>query len=309
MKKAVISGATGAIGRALTEALTAAGIEVLLLVHKGSPRAAEMPVSPLVRKIACDIEDFAKIVSVTGTPYDLFFHLAWAGTYGAAREDAALQERNVNGAADAVRLAARLGCHTFVGVGSQAEYGHVPVGTRISEEQAPCPITAYGRAKCEAHLRTRTLCAAYGIRHVWARVFSVYGPFDRPETLVMSVISALLRGETPALTRGEQHWDYLYSTDAARALLLLAEKGKNGECYNVASGNTRPLADYVTDIRNTLSPDAHISFGARPYRKGEAMNLSADIARLQRDTGFVPAVPFDEGIRQTAQYCKKEIKK
>ncbi len=309
MKKAVISGATGAIGRALIEVLTAAGVEVLLLVRKGSPRAADIPSCSLVRKIACDIEDFAKIASVQGAPYEVFFHLAWKGTYGASREDAALQEGNVRGASDAVRLAARLGCHTFVGVGSQAEYGHVPVGTRIGEEQAPCPITAYGKAKCEARLRTRALCAAYGMRHVWARVFSVYGPYDRPETLVMSVISAFLRGEEAAVTRGEQHWDYLYSTDAARALLLLAEKGKSGECYNVASGETRPLAEYITAIRDTLSPNGKIRFGARPYREGEVMNLSADIAKLQRATGFVPTVPFDEGIQKTAQYCKREIKK
>ena len=85
--------------------------------------------------------------------------------------------------------------------------------------------TAYGKAKLKAGISSRSLCKELGIRHIWTRVLSIYGPFDGPNTLITSTIRKIINGERPALTAGEQVWDYLYSKDAAKALLMLGEFG------------------------------------------------------------------------------------
>ena len=130
---------------------------------------------------------------------------------------------------DAVRAAAALGCRVFVGAGSQAEYGRVE---GMLEPATPAnPENGYGMAKLCAGIMSRTEAAALGVDHVWARVLSVYGPHDGPATMISGTIRALLAGQCPPLTQGEQKWDYLYSADAAEAFYRMARSGQNGAVY------------------------------------------------------------------------------
>ena len=76
---------------------------------------------------------------------------------------------------------------------------------------------------------SRILCEQKQIEHIWTRILSIYGPYDGENTMIMSSIGKLLRGEKPALTKGEQQWDYLYSKDAGYAMYLLGEKGVSGK--------------------------------------------------------------------------------
>ena len=307
MKRAVITGGTGVVGRALLSLLLERGTEVLLFYRADSARAADLPDSPLLKRYPCALEELSSLQLPDAAPCDAFFHLAWAGSYGALREDAALQQKNVQYAADAAALAAHLGCRVFLGVGSQAEYGDIPMDKAASPDMTCNPKTAYGAAKLAARERSRAVCHEVRLRHVWARLFSVYGAHDRPQTLVMQAISTFLAGRDGAFTKGEQIWDYLYAEDAARALLLLAELGKDGGIYNVASGAPLPLADYITQIRDVVAPACRIGLGELPYYQGQAMNLRADISDLVRDTGFSPEIGFAEGICRTlAWYAAQE---
>ena len=309
MKKAVVCGASGAIGRALIAALCARGVRVLALSHRGSPRAGALPPVAGVWHLPCALETLDEIQTHPEAPFDAFFHLAWAGTYGAARADATLQEQNILGAERAALLAARLGCGVFVGAGSQAEYGRLPLGARAVETMPISPDTAYGKAKAAAAERTRALCRANRMRHVWARVFSVYGEGDRAETMIMSAIAAFTAGDDGAFTKGEQPWDYLYAADAAEALIALAERGHDGKTYNVASGESRPLAEYITAIRDEIAPARRPRLGAIPYSEEGPVGLSADVSALVSDTGFSPRIGFAEGIRRTAAWYKKAARR
>lgn len=308
MKKVILTGGTGMLGLALIELLIEKGIEVLVIVRPDSKRRAVLPVSDYVKVIECDLTRLWELKTKITDTYDAFFHFAWDGTYGDSRNDMQLQNQNVKAALDAVELAKETGCRTFLGAGSQAEYGRVD-GIKLGPDTPTRPETGYGIGKLCAGQMTRILCQQLGIKHIWTRILSTYGPHDGLHTMVMSGIIKMLKGERPQYTKGEQMWDYLYCEDAARAFYLAAESGMDGSVYCIGSGQVRPLAEYITVIRDTIDKNIEIGFGEIPYYDKQVMYLCADIENLRQDTGFNPAVSFEEGIRRTVDWYKEEMKK
>ena len=297
MKRAIITGATGAIGTALIRELLSNGIEILVFCREGSKRNVRIPEHELVTRKYCALNELANVQNDTGKSYDVFYHFAWEGTTGPARNDMYLQNQNVRYALDAVATAKRFGCHTFVGAGSQAEYGRVE--GLLKSDTPTFPEIGYGIGKLCAGQMTREYAHQLGIKHVWTRILSVYGPNDGAQSMVMSTINKLRNGEVPEFTKGEQLWDYLYSGDAANAFRLLGEKGQDGKVYVLGSGHAEPLANYIKKIRNTVQPEADIALGAIPYSEKQVMHLEADILPLQKDLGWTPQMDFGEGIHRT----------
>ncbi len=305
MKKAVLTGATGAIGTALIQKLIEEDVFVYVLCRPDSPRKSRIPAHKNVRVVDCGLGQIESLESFDNR-CDVFYHLGWEGTFGGSRDDVYMQNRNVTYALDAVALAGRLGCSVFVGAGSQAEYGRVD---GILGPKTPVfPETGYGIAKLCAGQLTRLLCTQSGIRHIWTRILSVYGPGDGMGTMVTSTISKLLNKEETSFTEGEQQWDYLYSADAADALFLMGEKGQDGAVYCLGSGSTRPLKEYILALGNAVAPDVPLGLGKIPYHDKQVMTLCADITELQKDTDFSPKVGFEEGILKTVDWYKKEWK-
>ena len=303
--KVVITGPTGAIGMALIKECIARQIEVLAICHKGSKRIRRLPQSPLVQVLELDLQEYQGYQPDKEQPdYDVFYHLAWNGTIGDVRNDMGLQHANIGYALDAVCLAKRLGCHTFIGAGSQAEYGRVEGD--LNATTPAFPENGYGIAKLCAGQMTRIACEQMGLKHIWVRILSVYGPYDGDMTMIIGTIRRLLAKEVPEFTKGEQQWDYLYSGDAANAMRLLAEKGKDGKVYCLGSGKARPLAEYIKILRDAVDEKAPLALGVIPYAKKQVMYLCADIEELQNDTGFIPETDFEEGIRRTIAWVKQE---
>ena len=296
MKRAIITGATGAIGNALIRELIANGVETLVLCREGSKRNESIPQSPLVTKTYCSLEDLKKFENETGKTYDVFYHFAWESTFGERRNDLRAQLRNIEYSLDAVEVAKRFGCHTFIGAGSQAEYGRFE--GELKPNTPAFPENGYGVAKLCAGQMTRLRAEQLGLRHIWVRILSVYGPNDGAQTMVMSTISKLKEGRFAEFTKGEQLWDYLYSADAAEAFRSLGEKGIDGKTYVLGSGKARPLHEYINIIAESLSAEALIKLGAIPYSEKQVMHLCADISELTKDTGWTPKVSFEEGIKK-----------
>lgn len=294
MKKAIITGATGAVGTALVKELISHNVEVLVFCREGSKRNEQIPEHKLVTKRYCSLSELENVQNDTGKTYDIFYHFAWEGTTGTARNDMYLQNQNVKYALDAVAAAKRFGCHTFIGAGSQAEYGRVE---GILKPDTPTfPEMGYGIGKLCAGQMTREYAHQLGMNHIWTRILSVYGPNDGAQSMVMSTINKLKNGEVPQFTKGEQMWDYLYSGDAAEAFRLLGERGTDGKIYVLGSGTARPLAEYIKDIRNIVNPNAEIDLGAIPYSERQVMHLQADVDELHNDTGWTAHTTFTEGI-------------
>ena len=157
-------------------------------------------------------------------------------------------------------------------------------------------------AKLCAGEMSRELCHQLGIKHIWVRILSVYGPYDGPNTMISSAIRTMLEGKKMKFTAGEQKWDYLYSKDAAEALWRLWKKGTDGKVYVLGSGSIKTLKEYIQEIYCAvleINPNAgRPCFGEIPYIDGQVMYLGADIRELTEDTGFMPEVSFADGIRE-----------
>lgn len=304
-KVAVVTGATGMLALALMRRLTREQYTIYAVIRPDSVRRNNIPRQDNIHVVECDLKDIGSLYEKINDRCDLFFHFAWDSTYGAARNDMEAQTRNIKACVDAVNAASKLGCSTFLGAGSQAEYGRCT--EKITPETPTNPENGYGMAKLCAGQMTRVMCRQLGMKHIWCRIFSTYGPYDAKHTMVMSGILKMLAGERASYTKAEQQWDYLYCDDAAQAFYLAATKGIDASVYCVGSGSTRRLSEYITCIRDAVNADLEIGFGEVPYFEGQVMYLCADISSLTRDTGFVPRYSFEDGIQLTVEWARSMI--
>ncbi len=305
IERAIVTGPTGAVGTALCRTLAERGVRVYAVCRPDSARTDALPKHENISLVKCDLADMALLPSLLPEGGDAFYHLAWAHTIGAGRNDMKAQLDNIRYTLDALAAAKTMGCRVFIGAGSQAEYGRTEGA--LTPSTPAFPENGYGIAKLCAGQMSRVEAEKLGIDHIWVRILSVYGPGDGPLTMISSVTSQLLDGKKPALTAGDQRWDYLYSFDAADAFSLLAEHGVGGKTYVLGGGMARPLKEYVCCLRDAVDPSLPLGLGEVPYAPLQVMHLEADITELKKDVGFSPKTSFEEGIRATVAAMKKTV--
>ncbi|MCR4908597.1 MAG: NAD(P)-dependent oxidoreductase [Lachnospiraceae bacterium] len=292
MKAAVLTGAAGFSGAVLTETLVKEGYRVYALVRPGgahNERLRSLPEESCILT-ECGLDEYASLPELLPElPGAFFFHLALKG--GQTPEE---QEKNVLYAEAALRAAHALGCSRFIAAGSQAEYGVVDTDVIETEELPPWPVTAYGKAKVEACNRTKALAGELGIDWVWGRIFSLIGKYEPSGRMLPDLYHSLKRGEDFHLSSCAQNWDYLDVCDAARAFVALAERGKDGEIYNIANGDFRPLREYTEMVREALSSGARIIYGDDP---DPFISLQPSVKKIKKHTGWVPERSFYDSLR------------
>ncbi len=296
MRKVIITGATSMIGNALLHECIKNNVEVLVIIRPDSKNSNRIPYSPFIHICECDLKDLS-IFDFTqyGSDWDVFYHFAWNYTTSKYRNDVIHQNLNIGYTLETLKIAKHLGCSKYVGAGSQAEYGFLNTD-KIAPESPTDPVTAYGIAKYSAGKMTALLANQNDINFLWTRIFSVYGKYDLPTTMISSSIIKMLNGERTAFTSGIQLWDYLYSSDAGRAFYLIGEKSTGNKVYCLGSGKSRPLYEYIEIMKNVINPNLEIGIGDIPYNGKTIMNLCADISSLQKDTGFITEIGFKDGI-------------
>lgn len=299
----ILTGATGFIGSAVLAEALARGTRVLALARADSDcqRLAELKGYELIRCARLDESGLADRLREC-QPTTLI-HCAWRGVAGSERQATHQITDNLPLTLASVQLAEASGCSQWIGLGSQAEYGnpnHI-----IAETEPTRPTTIYGKAKLAAGIAALALCETTGLAGAWLRVFSTYGPGDAPHWMIPSVIREFLSGRAPRVTRCEQKWDYLYVTDAARAILSAAG-GRTAGVFNLGSGQAGSLKQIIELIRAELGSALEPEYGAIPYRPDQVMHLQADVSRLMAACGWKPEVPLERGIRQTVAWHRRE---
>lgn len=304
----LVTGASGHLGSYVTKRLVECGEEVSILVREQSDL---WRLSDILHRLHIYYADLADVASVGGAiaaaAPDIILHLAWSGVTIDCRNDPAQITRNITGSLKLFEIAHAVGCRCWIGIGSQAEYG--PYAIPLTEDLPTKPNTVYGVSKLCVGLLIEKLCQLAGMRFVWLRLLATYGPKDNERHLIPSVIKQLLAGKVPALTLGEQKWDYLYVEDAAEAIHLVAVKPEVSGVYNLGSGEAYTVRSIIERIRDMVDISLPLGFGEVPYQPDQVMHLEADISKLQAAIEWSPQITLDEGLRCTVDWHRATTSK
>jgi len=306
--RAIVTGAGGFIGTALVNELHNNGVEVYAIVRRNAVSKTPLSQEYGVHYIECNMDEYSLLYDkIDASSIDVFYHMAWEGSAGPLRADVPIQLRNVQHAVDAVKAAKQLNCKCFCGAGSIMEYeAEFFIPQRGSQ---PIKSYIYSSAKLAAHFMTKTIAADLSIPFVWGIISNAYGAGEISQRFINTTIKKLLKESSVDFTEGHQYYDFLYVSDMARAFYLLGMAGKPFSSYYLGSGNARPLKEYVEVMRDCVAPNVGLNFGAIPFN-GVYLPLNIfDTSDLVKDTGFCPSIPFEEGIRLTAEWIKKEKEK
>lgn len=302
MSAIVVTGATSMIGSAIIRSALRKGTsKIYAVVRPGSTKMSHLPKDDRVISIPCDTSRLSDLPSLIESPCDTFYSVAWSLTGTRRNDDLRAQTDNIRYTLDAVEAACALGCRLFIGAGSQAEFGpcsHLPMGP-----QSPVnPVQPYGIAKYAAGRMAILRAEQLSMQAIWVRIFSVYGPYEKPTTMISSSLQKMARGEICSFTEGKQIWDFLYADDAGDAFTALGEHAGSSKIYCLGSGEGKPLREYILAMRDAVNPDLPVRFGNIPYGLSGPLDICADITALTEDTGWKPSTPFREGIRRTLLY-------
>ena len=296
MKYAVVTGATSFIGVHLVNELLEKKYYVYAIVRPNSNNMSRLPSNSNLEIVSLDLSEIALLANYIPAPVDTFFHLAWEGARAPQRDDFALQQTNYMYAIKAMKAAKQLECKTFVGAGSQAEYGIVD--EIITEECEENPTTMYGKSKLQTFREGLVFSEKVGMRFVWPRIFSVYGPNDFAGTLIMSCIDKMQKNQSIDLTPCSQLWDFLYVGDAAMALVKLGEAENARGIYNIASGKALPLREFVLEMKNILHSNSILNFGAIAVEPKKIVGFAPSIDKLSTAISWCPKISFADGIEK-----------
>jgi nucleoside-diphosphate-sugar epimerase len=270
---------------------------VFAVCREGSSGLKKLPVNKNIEVVFSDLENIHNLAKVIEKA-DVFINLAWTNTDFDGRNNAMLQGINVDYAKEAMRVSALLGCILFVEAGSQAEYGYIQ---DLITEETPCnPEVEYGKAKLSVLKEGSLLCNSLGLKYLHLRIFSIFGENDRPWTLILSAIDKMRKNEIVELSSCTQKWNYLYVADCVKQIFLLCKYVLNcpdfkSGVYHIASKDTRPLKDYLEEMKSVLCSNSVLNYGTHIPSKQVSLNPS--VAKTEGTIGFISEVSFAEAIR------------
>ena len=294
-----VTGASGFLGSWLVEALMERGHTVAILLRPNADTWRLAGIADQAERIEASFDQFGELEArVRHFQPDAVAHLGWRGV-GNADRNSPTQSQNIVDSTRLVELCASLRVKSFIGAGSQAEYG--PYNRAIKEDDAARPTTLYGMAKLAAGTMAAELCRQNGVRFAWMRVFSTYGPKDHDHWLIPDAIRTLKAGRRMSLTMAEQLWGFLHARDAATGFRTVIESESATGVFNLGSPEAPPLRDTIIQIRDLVDPAGELGFGDIPYRPDQVMVLKADVTRLQ-SLGWQAGIGLPAGLQETVSF-------
>jgi dTDP-glucose 4,6-dehydratase len=171
------------------------------------------------------------------------------------------------------------------------------------------PSSPYSASKAGSDHLVRAWQKTFGLPTLVTNCSNNYGPYHFPEKLVPLMILNALEGKPlPVYGKGNQIRDWLYVEDHARALVVVATKGKVGETYNIGGHNEKQNIDVVKSICAILDELVPLNIQYSSLithvsdRPGHDMRYAIDASKIQKELGWVPLETFETGIRKTVQW-------
>lgn len=288
----IITGASGSIGHALISHFIIKKFNVTVFLNSDSKRSILLKKKyPNINYKICDLDNYSKYNSDEN--YDIFIHMAWKG--GSDRENTFVNNNSAMMSIEAVKLAKRLGVRTFLSVGSQAEYGTTKLP--INEELVCNPENAFGVSKLASYHFTKIECDKLNIKHIWLRVGSAYGEYDRPSSMIAFTVKKIKNGELPKFTSGKQYWDFVHTKDIAIAIHLLISESRTEGLFVIGSGEKKFLKDYLTIIAEEAHFDINSSLGKVSKSSMTSSSLIIDDKKIRKRLNWKPTISFRQGIK------------
>ena len=196
-------------------------------------------------------------------------------------------------------------------------YGSVAEG-EASELSPLNPSSPYSATKASADMLALSYYKTFGLPVIVTRASNNYGRFQYPEKLIpLMVANAMEDKPLPMYGNGMQVRDWLYVDDHCAGILATAEKGKLGEIYNIGGTKSLPNIEVMKTILAQLNKPESLIQSVKD-RPGHDVRYAITSDKLQTETGWKPAVSFEEGIQKTIDWyaqnkqwianCKRKIK-
>lgn len=297
-----MTGANGFVGAALCRELSLNNIYVIGVVREGANITSINGIRNLCIVYA-DLSQYSQLADIIkDRDIDVFYHFAWMGTAGEQRGDIDIQISNVRYTCDAVKACHSIGCRRFVFASSIMEY---EIEAIMKTEAYPSINTLYSSAKAMATYMARTMAGALEIDFIRTVISNIYGPGETSPRLVNTTIRKMLRGEPCSFSAGEQIYDFIYITDAAKAFIAVGERGIANRTYYIGSLNPKPLKDFLVELRDQVDESIELGLGKLPFNGVSLTYTEFDIQAVKKDTGFVPTIGFTQGIKNTIKWIKE----
>lgn len=316
LRRVLLTGAAGFIGSHLAERLLAEGCEVVGFDHFEPPEARQAKhdhlfvaaAHPAFRCVQADLRDRAAIerTLVEHGPFDAVAHLAArAGVRASFADPDGYADVNVGGTRALLEaLDARGSTASLVFASSSSVYG---ASTAPFREDHPLgePLSPYAASKqaCERLLESAHRASGRAMRVL--RLFTVYGPRQRPDMALRRFGTSLLRGQPVALYGdGASRRDYSYVDDVVDGWMRALTAERDWRIYNLGSGSPVRLDVTLALLAGALgcAPRAE----HEPAQRGDAPLTWAANERARTELGWEPRVRFEDGVRRTAAWLRRE---
>lgn len=305
----LITGGAGFVGSHIVEALLARGDEVVVLDDFNdyyAPAVKERNLAavrdqPGLRLVRGDIADEAAIAQAFGAcPIHAVVHLAARAGVRPSLRDPILYERvNVQGTLLLLEAARQAEVGRFIFASSSSVYGESATVPFSESDPADRPISPYAATKRAGELLCHTYFHLYGLPVACMRLFTVYGPRQRPDLAIHAFARNIWAGEPIfAFGDGASARDYTFVTDIVDGFLAALNHPQPFayEIFNL--GNSRPvqLKTLIHLIENALGRTAIVE--QAPEQPGDVPLTYADISKSKRLLGYQPSVSIEEGIER-----------
>ena len=311
--RVLVTGGAGFIGSTLVDRLLAEGREVVVLdsfdsYYAETEKRANLRGAfdlPRFRLERGDIRDGSALERSIGAGVDAIVHLAaLAGVRPSLEQPARYADVNVHGTACVLEAAVRAGVPHVVFASSSSVYGERPEGSFRETDPVDRPISPYAATKRAGELIAHSFHSAEGLTVTCARIFTAFGPRQRPDLAIRRFAERMLAGQpVPIFGDGSAVRDFTFVGDLVDGLVRAVDRPLGFAILNFGAGRTCSVSEVVRLLEQALGVTARIEW--LPRQTGDVSRTRADVSAARAALGYIPATPLDQGIARFAEWLKE----
>ncbi len=244
-----------------------------------------------------DVRDRDHMARVFAPGFDAVAHLAGLGGVRASVERPhEYLDVNAGGTLSVLEHARRTGVRNVVLISTSSVYGNSKPPF-VETDAADRPLAPYAASKRAAEMLCHSYHHVHGLSSTVVRLFTAYGPRNRPDMMAYKVLDSIFTGrEIPLYGAGEMLRDWTYVEDIARGIVAAVDKPLGFEIINLGRGHPIRLREFIEAMEALAGRNANLV--PAPRVESDAFATGADIGKARRLLGFEPRVSVREGVER-----------